>query len=67
MRENYDDEGSTGESEDKGSYDIDVEEDREDDDDSTENHVLVFETYCHNRIRNVWWGAVVNNLSDVLR
>ena len=67
LRDNSDDARSTGESEDNGNTAIDVEEDQEDNDDSTDNPVLVFGKYCHHHIRNVCWGAVVKHLSDVMR
>ena len=67
LRDDSENDSSTGESEDNGNDDIDVEGDQEDYDDSTYNHVLVFETYYHHHIRNVWWGDVVNHFSDVLR
>ena len=54
LRDDSENASSTGESEDDGNDGIDVEEDQEDYDDSTDNPVLVFETYCHHHIINVW-------------
>ena len=67
LKDDYDNASSTGESEYNSSYDIDVEEYQEDDDDSIDNHVLVLEIYCHRHIRNVWWGAVVKHFPDELQ
>ena len=66
MRDNSDDDSSTGESEDNGNDAIDVEEDQEVCDNSIDNPVLVFETYCHHQIIIFWWGAVAKHLSDLL-
>ena len=67
LKDDYDNASSTGESEYNSSYDIDVEEYQEDDDDSIDNHVLVLEIYCHHHIRNFWWGDVVKHFSDELQ
>ena len=66
LREDCDDDCSTGESEYNDNYAIDVEEYQEGYDNSIDNPVLVFETYCHHQIIIFWWGAVAKHLSDLL-
>ena len=66
MQDDSDNDRYTVESEDNRNHAIDVEEDQEDYEDSTDNPVMVFEIYYYHHIINVWWDAFVKNFSDVL-